>query len=106
MMKRGGIGMLVTEYAKANELNFRIESLKVYGVLVGLMGEERERREDGYGLVSYRELWEGCKEAGVLSGVDQGFAVMMDMVGVVENGGLIGRERVSGGSWVRYSRTF
>jgi hypothetical protein len=36
-----------------------------------------------------------------LSGVDQGFAVMMDMLGVVEDGGLIGRERVSGGSWVR-----
>jgi hypothetical protein len=37
---------------------------------------------------------------GVLSGVDQGFAVMMDMVGVVEDGGLIWRERVSGRSWV------
>ncbi|MEI2664073.1 hypothetical protein [Rossellomorea sp. LJF3] len=96
--------MLVTEYAKGNELGFQVESLKVYGVLVGLLGEERERRGDGYGLVSYRELWEGCKEAGVLSGVDQGFAVMMDMVGVVEVGGLIGRERVSGGSWVREMR--
>ncbi len=93
--------MLVTEYAKGSELDFQIESLKVYGVLMGLLGEERERRGDGYVLVSYRELWEGCKEAGVLSGVDQGFAVMMDMVGVVEVGGLIGRERVSGGSWVR-----
>ncbi|WP_034761787.1 hypothetical protein [Rossellomorea vietnamensis] len=92
--------MLVTEYAKGNELDFRIESLKVYGVLMGLLGEERERRGDGYVLVSYRELWEGCKAAGVLSRVDQGFAVMMDMVGVVEDGGLIGRERVSGGSWV------
>jgi hypothetical protein len=93
--------MLLTEYAKGNELAFRIESLKVYGVVVGLLGEERERREDGYVLVSYRELWEECKEAGVLSGVDQGFAVMMDMLGVVEAGGLIGRERVSGGSWVK-----
>jgi hypothetical protein len=63
--------MLVTEYAKGNELNFRVESLKVYGVLVGLLCEE-----------------------------DQGFAVMMDMVGVEEDGGFIGRERVSGGSWV------
>ena len=25
--------MLVTEYAKGNELDFRVESLKVYGVL-------------------------------------------------------------------------
>ncbi|MBW3112489.1 hypothetical protein KYJ26_11645 [Bacillus sp. MCCB 382] len=96
----GGIGMLVTEYAKGSELDFRIESLKVYGVLMGLLGEERERREDGYGLVSYRELWEGCKGAGVLSGVDMGFAVMMDMVGVLEDGGLIWRERVSGGALV------
>jgi hypothetical protein len=31
--------MLVTEYAKGNELAFRIESLKVYGVLMGLVGE-------------------------------------------------------------------
>ena len=52
-------------------------------------------------LVSYRELWKGCKEAGVLSGVNQGLAVMMDMLGVVEDGGLMRRERVSGGSWVR-----
>jgi hypothetical protein len=37
----------------------------------------------------------------VLSGVDQAFAVMMDMLGVVEDGGLVGRERVSGGSWVK-----
>jgi hypothetical protein len=56
--KWGGIGMLVTEYAKGNELDFRMESLKVYGVLVGLLGEEREMREDGYVLVSYRELGE------------------------------------------------
>ena len=46
--------------------------------------------------MSYRELWEGCKEAGVLSGVNQGFAVMMDMLGVVEDGGLVWRERVGG----------
>jgi hypothetical protein len=54
--------MLVMEYAKGNEAEVRMESLKVYGVLVGLLGEERERRWDGYGyvLVSYRELWEGC----------------------------------------------
>ncbi|PFG07735.1 hypothetical protein [Bacillus sp. es.034] len=57
--------MLVTDYAKGNELEVRMESLKVYGVLVGVLGEKRERRGDGYGLVSYRELWEGCKEAGV-----------------------------------------
>lgn len=31
--------MVVTEYEKGNEWNFRVESLKVYGVLVGLMGE-------------------------------------------------------------------
>ncbi|MBN8193413.1 hypothetical protein JI667_14780 [Bacillus sp. NTK074B] len=93
--------MLVTEYAKGNEAEVRMESLKVYGVLMGLLREEREMREDGFVLVSYRELWEGCKEAGLLSGMDEGFAVMMDMVGVVEDWGLIGRERVSGGSWVR-----
>jgi hypothetical protein len=62
--KWGGIGMLVTEYAKGNELNFRVESLKVYGVLMGLLGEERERREDGYVLVSYRELWRGVRRLG------------------------------------------
>jgi hypothetical protein len=99
IMKRGGIGMLVTEYAK-NVSEFQIDSLKVYGVVLGLLGVERERREDGYAFVSYREMWEGCQEAGVLSGYEVPFAVMMDMLGVVEDGGLIGRERVSGGSWV------
>jgi hypothetical protein len=93
--------MLVTEYAKGNEAEFRIESLKVFGVVMGLLGDERVRREDGYVFVSYREMWDGCKEAGMLSGVDQAFAVMMDMLSVVEAGGLIGRERVSGGSWVK-----
>ncbi|MCR8848150.1 hypothetical protein NQ095_07025 [Rossellomorea sp. SC111] len=42
--------MLVTEYAKGNELNFRVESLKVYGVLVGLLGEEREKRGRSVGM--------------------------------------------------------
>ncbi|WP_406687824.1 hypothetical protein [Rossellomorea vietnamensis] len=32
--------MLVMEYGKENEWNFRVESLKVYGVLVGLLGEK------------------------------------------------------------------
>ena len=32
--KWGGIGMLLTEYAKGNELDFQVESLKVYVVLV------------------------------------------------------------------------
>jgi hypothetical protein len=100
MMKRGGIGMLVTEYAK-NVSEFQIDSLKVYGVVMGLLGGDRVRREDGYTLISYRELWEGCQEAGILSGYEVPFAVMMDMLGVVEDGGLMGRERVSGGSWVK-----
>jgi hypothetical protein len=99
--KWGGIGMLLTEYAKGNELDFQVESLKVYGVLMGFLGGDRVRREDGYVFVSYREIWERCKEAGVLSGYEVPFAVMMDMVSMVEDGGLIGRERVSGGSWVR-----
>ncbi|MHA7136618.1 hypothetical protein ACRTEV_05025 [Rossellomorea arthrocnemi] len=92
--------MLVTEYAK-NESEFQIDSLKVYGVVMGLLGVDRVRREDGYVFISYREMWEGCQEVGVLSGYEVPFAVMMDMLGVVEEGGLIGRERVSGGSWVR-----
>ncbi|MFI8578251.1 hypothetical protein ACIGEL_21550 [Rossellomorea aquimaris] len=91
--------MLVTEYAK-NVSEFQIDSLKVYGVVMGLLGDDRVSREDGYVLISYREMWEGCQEAGILSGYEVPFAVMMDMLGVVEDGGLIGRERVSGGSWV------
>jgi hypothetical protein len=36
--------MLLTEYAK-NVSEFPIDSLKVYGVVMGLLGVERERRE-------------------------------------------------------------
>jgi hypothetical protein len=100
-MKRGGIGMLMTEYAKGNMSEFQIDSLKVYGVVMGLLDHDRSRREDGYVFISYKEIWEGCKEAGVLSGYKVPFAVMMDMLSMVEDGGLIGRERVSGGSWVK-----
>jgi hypothetical protein len=92
--------MLITEYAKGNELEFQIDSLKVYGVVMGLLGKKRTRREDGYGFISYQEIWEACKEAGVLSRYEQPFAVMMDMMKVVEDGGLIGRDRENGGSWV------
>jgi hypothetical protein len=92
--------MLVTEYAK-NVSEFQIDSLKVYGVVMELLGGDRMRREDGYVFISYREMWEGCQEAGILSEYEVPFAVMMDMLGVVEDGGLMGRERVSGGSWVK-----
>lgn len=50
--------MLVTEYAKGNVSEFQIESLKVYGVVMGLFGDDRVRREGGYAFVSYREMWE------------------------------------------------
>ncbi|MGM0852618.1 MAG: hypothetical protein ACQEWI_08405 [Bacillota bacterium] len=92
--------MLITEYAKGSGLEFQIESLKVYGVVMGLLGQKRARREDGYGFISYKEIWEACKEAGLLFRYEQPFAVMMDMMTVVEDGGLIGRDRVTGGSWV------
>jgi hypothetical protein len=86
-----------------NKSEFQIDNLKVYGVVMGLLDGDRVRREDGYAFISYREMWEGCQEAGILSGYEVPFAVMMDMVSVVEEGGLIGRERVSGGSWVGVS---
>jgi hypothetical protein len=57
-MKRGGIGMLVTEYAK-NVSEFQINSLKVYGLVMGLVGDDRVRREGGYAFISYKEIWEG-----------------------------------------------
>ncbi|WP_262481585.1 hypothetical protein [Bacillus sp. CH30_1T] len=43
--------MLVTEYAK-NVSEFQIDSLKVYGVVMGLMDGDRVRRGDGYAFIS------------------------------------------------------
>ncbi|MGM0852659.1 MAG: hypothetical protein ACQEWI_08610 [Bacillota bacterium] len=67
--------------------------------MMGLLGGKREWPGGGYGFLSYREIWEACKEKGIFEKYDEGFAVMMDMMTVVEDGRLIGRDRKTGESW-------
>lgn len=47
-----------------------------------------------------RHFFEGYKEAGILSGYKVRFGVKLDMVSVVEDGGLIERECETGGNWI------
>ncbi|BCB04062.1 hypothetical protein [Bacillus sp. KH172YL63] len=98
--------MFMTKYAQENKEDFQMQSLRLYSVVLKLLEGERCLRHAGYGFISYRELWEAGKSAGIFQSFESPFAVMMDMLTLMEEGGLVERVRVSGGELVWGGESF
>ncbi|RLQ92284.1 hypothetical protein [Falsibacillus albus] len=94
--------MFISAYAASRDEKFPTESLKVYRLLHELLNDKALRKDDGYRFLPYREIWESGIERGLFTFYEDPFAVMMDMLTVMEEAGLVMRKRVTGGSWFRF----